>query len=433
MVSLAYLVVSVICATAIRSCNFRNPGFSDGALIGAAFYLMVPMVPILLNEGISAYPIRAEEYRPFEDLATTMNLFVGVLVLCAAANISRFMRNGARGVEKRRSAKDFDIGSFAAFISVYAVLAIATFLMSGKASGGHWMGNMEAALSADTGTILVANFKNAYRTAAFGLLLFLAERGYLKRYQAFIVGVGLATFDLVLSFNRITFAYLAIATIIIYRRQFWAASILFIAAIFPFSYVSSFWSTFRALVLSDGLTATGIERAAIITNSVHGNSASGINNILNSIFESSNIVVFNWIVKAVPYTFDPLWGWTLIVRPITIFVPSTIWPDKPEVFGTVLGKEIQNINGLALNSTFFGEMYANFYFWWLFVLAALVVSVDYIYSKVFQKSPVYGYCAMFVGFACWRFDFTFATISLLALGFFELTRVVVRKIFNLRN
>jgi hypothetical protein len=427
----SYVFTAICIALALRGVDFRRPGFVDGTLVGAAFFVMVPMIPILLFEKMQAYPLRAPDYLPFVDLTTTSNLLVGVLALSASAWAVRKFKH--RRVVAELSISATRRSDIWILFAIYMCLSVATFIISGKGEGGHWMENLEGTFATDTKAILVANFANAYRAAIFGALVYLVERRLISAVLAVVIGAGIAGFDLAVSFNRITFAYLAVMTLVIFRKRFWSMAGALALAAFPFSYLSNFWGTFRALALNDGFTFSGMQKAAILTNSIQGGGERSVFSAINGTFEASNIAVFNWIVASVPGSFEPLWGSTLLVRPLTVVVPSTFWPNKPAVFGTVVGEKLQGIHGLALNSTLFGEVYANFYFYWVFVLIAIVLIIDYIFSKIAILNPMYGACAVFVGFACWRFDFAFTTISLIALVTFEILRRAVRSINTVKQ
>jgi hypothetical protein len=420
LIILCYAAVASFSIWTLVKTDFRQVGFADGCLIGAVFFILAPLAAILVVGQMDSFPIRAEPYRPFTDVLTTIHLLMGVLAVTAVVWMARYRR---RLQPKTPSvASEFKKFDLFLLIVVYAIASVSTFFISGKNNGGHWMENLSVTFSTDTKAILISNFANVYRAAVFGVLFFLVEKKVITVKSAIIIGISVAIFDTLVTFNRITIAYFAIMSLLVMRRHFFAVSGAVALAVAPLSYVSNFWSTFRALALNDGLNANGLNKAFLITNSVHKNEASSIFNTLNSIFEASNIVVFNWIVKSVPNSFPVLWGGTFLVRPFTVLVPSTIWADKPAVFGTKLGPAIQGINGLVLNSTLFGEVYANFYYFWIPVLMLAIFLVDEIYARVSRWSLAYGFCAAFIAIACWRFDFAFTTIALVALLAFEMLR-----------
>lgn len=324
-----------------------------------------------------------------------------------------------------RGWREFNRFDVLLFLGLYAALAVASFMLSGRAKGGHWMTAMEQAFAADTRFIIVANFSNVFRAAAFGLLIYATSRSIISKTQAVAIGGALALFDTVVTFNRITLAYWAVSSMIILRQYFLAAIPAVVISAPIASYALRFWSTFRGLALNDGFTLSGINKAFLLSAGAHSDAQSEIGSILNSLFEASNLLVFSWIVKAMPESFSPLWGETMIGRPLTVFVPSTLWPDKPAVFGTRLGDQIQGVHGLSLNSTLIGECYANFYFFWPFALLAALMLMDACFRLLSTRSSAYGFLGAMLAFACWRFDYSFAAISLVALVSFEFLRNVI--------
>ncbi|TQF33458.1 hypothetical protein UNPA324_30860 [Bradyrhizobium sp. UNPA324] len=409
------------CLATVRLADLR---FEDGILVGMMFYVVCPSFFILLLGEINNYELEAEPFRPFEDLSTSFNILVGWwTVLCFHATRSA---RRADIVARPTDASYIDLFLFG---GLYVCLTGIGFVLSGRAEGGHWQHTLGQNLGESTALILILNFANVYRTAIFGYLLFAFTRGRISRNALIVVGLLVVAFDFLLTFNRITAVYFIICVLWIYRRYFWALCLSFLALSPIVGYLSTVWSVFRAFALRDGYNLNGLISAFEISMSISGSKEQPIDRLLNSLFESSSLVVLKYIVKHIDESFPPLWGSTFVGRSFTFLVPSTWWPDKPRVFGTILGQYIQSTQGLALNSTLFGEALANFYYFWplaLFLMLLLVAEIFRSLSRAFRAA---GFLGFFIAVALWRFDMAFAFISLFAISVFAILRAIIRGSF----
>lgn len=401
------------CFSTIRIGELR---FEDGILVGMVFYIVCPSIFILAIGEINNYELHAEPFRPFDDLATSANILIGwltVLCFCLIRSQRRIEFAGPAAVNHN---------DLALFALAYAALTGVGFVLSGRSEGGHWQHTLGQSLGESTAAILILNFANVYRTAIFGYLLYAHVHGRLGRKTTMALALLIVGFDFLLTFNRITAVYFIILGLWVYRRHFWAiCSGLFLAS--PvLGYLSAVWSVFRAFALQNGYTLSGLISAVEIATNVSESKAQSLDRILNSLFEASNLVVLNYIVKNVDERLPVLWGSTFVGRSLTFLIPSTWWPDKPKVFGTILGQYIEAIQGLALNSTLFGEALANFYYFWplaLFLMLVCVAEIFRLFTRTFRPA---GFLGFFIAIALWRFDMAFAFISLFALSVFAVCR-----------
>ena len=66
------------------------------------------------------------------------------------------------------------------------------------------------------------------------------------------------------------------------------------------------------------------------------------------------------IVEEYPRTYHYLFGETLL-NPWVNFIPRSIWPEKPEAFGVIIGRQFYpEANGTSIAPSFLGELWANF-------------------------------------------------------------------------
>lgn len=408
--SLVIIYITLVFASAIRlrSMPYLNLSLYDGAFIGSLFFVAAPVLLIYID-GSYYVPEMSKgfDYNPVRDYIVTLNLMLGwaITLLMSSAPRKRLAR---KQQPTRRNTANRDV---AILLSLYIFTVLFTFILSGKASEGHWMDKMSEALQQNTFLILTGVLKNVYRAIIFGFLIYATETGKFSIKKSLYIGLFIVLFDLVLTFNRVTAAYMFVMAAILLRKNLIPVVLGLVLSWPIISYASNVWTFVRANAATSGLSVEGviyaIEQGSAINTSF---SSLTLAEQSGSIFETANILAFAYIVENVPDNTAPLWGWTFFLRPISIFIPSTIWPDKPKVYGTILGQDMMGIS-IALNSTLFGEVYANFYLLWplALILALWVYNKTFEYLKKFI--PYAGHFGFMVGFVLGRMELTVASIA----------------------
>ena len=129
---------------------------------------------------------------------------------------------------------------------------------------------------------------------------------------------------------------------------------------------------------------------------------------MNGMFESVNITVFNWIVQN--YDYLNASAGSYLIRPISVLIPRSVWPDRPISFSSVLGFQLSGNPFLALNSTLFGEPYGNSAIFWPLLLGPVIVGYDALYRFLGRRFSSFGPIGAVVAIAFWRFDSSFAAV-----------------------
>ncbi|MGK9053104.1 hypothetical protein [Neorhizobium petrolearium] len=406
-----YVLIVTWAIARFRSINYRSIQFHDGILVGMGFFLIAPITLTLIYGDIASVEMRAGPYEPVSDWQTSLNLALGAAVVLLFHTSASHLAKG--GYKKR---EDGGVGLILVLLILYIGCAVFTFFYSGRAGGGHWQGNLEASLRSSPLLIIIGNFANVYRGAIFGVLYNLWASGKFSKFTVVSFGFFICLVDIMITFNRITIAYFAIVILLMFRSNF--VKILLVSLpLLPFvSYFSSLWTAIRGLALMDGYSISGFINAFETARSV---SSYGDGSSTNAIFDSENIIVFDWLVKHTGDYFPVLYGSTFIVRPLTVFIPSTLWPNKPGVFGVDVGTSLQGVPGLALNSTLFGEAYGNFLYFWPLALLSMLYLLSWIFGTLGRRWSFVNGASFFIGFALWRFDMSSAFIGLVALFAFQ--------------
>lgn len=411
---LSWLAISTFLVFCLRRVDYGNLQFIHGVLFGAVYYISVPMFPILILDEHNTI-FKVPRFVPSRDLETMGVLFLGLFLIgCISLALGPARNRSAASLNFKFMRDNFvdnrTVFSVYFFVFINIFFLVFSFILSGKLDGGHWA---EAESSTPTLFVLVAGISNFLRTSAYGALLYLNTRGVLSNRSTILFCLLLSIFDVALTFNRVSLVYFAIIFLIINRRFIYIIFPIFLLSFPVISYISSIWTIFRGLALVDGYNFRSIGNAFDIATSV--DLQANIDSTLFSIFESANISVLNYIVDRFGVSTDFLYGWTYFGRMFLVFIPSTIWPDKPPVFGLILGQLIQGADGLALNSTLFGEVFGNFGWFWPLPLSLTLIVVNQVFRRLQTFLPFSGFVGAFVGIAIWRFDAGFIGVSLFSL------------------
>jgi hypothetical protein len=403
-----YLVASALSLWCLSRIDIRRLTFADGLLVGTVYYLVLPMLFILIDRGISAQFILSDDYLPFRDLDTTLVIiiclyFIPVLHLfLPRPKPIALDTNGILSLNRL----------ILIFVAVlYFVSTVGSFWLSGLWAGGHWHANAQEAL-ANSGLALVLRHVASFaRTAIFAILVYQVWTSAVSHRFFLAMGSVVVVCDLLLTFNRITAVYFLLSILMLNRNRRLVVSAVVVALIFVLPAISNMWPVFRGLATRNGYNLEGMIAAAEIayrTVAAHP----GLADFTSGVFESINIPVLNYIVQHQGDTLNVAPG-SIYLRPATIFLPRMIWSDRPEVYGTILGASINiGSNGLALNSTLIGEPYGNFGAWWPIGILPMYFVYHLLFLQLSRVSPVFGAIGAFCAIAMWRFDSTVTAVAL---------------------
>jgi hypothetical protein len=417
-----FLFLTVITILTVSKTRKRPIGFSHGILAGLLFFLAIPMAVILVTGQISNSGILAPSFYPYEDLETTATIMVGWLCVLVAFIICQGQWN--THPSNTFTAREYKRAVYVVLI-LYFFLSTYSLIKSGFGTeGNHWHKSLSTTLSASPTFLIAKNFSMCLRVMVYGILFSWQKQGFVSPQKAIFIAGIVTIFDVSTTFNRITLVFFAVMILLTFgRRAIWPSFLMMLAAPIA-STLSSAWPYFRSNLFNQGFSFSMMSQTWQTAIQYTATEATSIDRKLNSLFEASNLIILNYIVKNVGKTFDPYWGYTAILRPITTFLPSSFWPGKPKVFGTYMGMEINSYKGLALNSTLFGEAVANFPYIWPIYLITFLVLMDRLYLVGSRYVPGLYTMSFFVAFALWRFDANFASIGLYTAVFISIPLIL---------
>ena len=412
-----YAICAALSVRHIFSTKLFNINFGDGLLAGFIFFIAIPLGLTLPAGGMQETYFQTGALTVEDDLVTYLNLLLGWAVVLGLAWTLR--RSNKRFVPSSPK-----LGPFPYLILAILFCSLIVFPLLGKTmqGGGHqdWYAAKIESFSSNPLAVILENFSSAFRTAIFGILVFLVYVKKLKPSHAVIVGLVAAIINVALSYNRVTIVYFVVALFMIYP-QYWLRLLLGFAAFIPFaSYGSRVWADYRSLSSRFELNPDDLSTAFDQAVSYSGQQRYPYSFFIDGAFEGGNLLSFNYVVHHYPSHFEALWGYTFILRPFTVLLPGFIWSEKPPVFGTILGKQIEGRDMLSINSTMMGEAYANFLYGWPIALFLMLLLYGVVFSAATKRRPVYAFWAFFTAFAAWRFDIAFTAISIVAMVAVEL-------------
>ncbi|MBB4858113.1 hypothetical protein HNO88_001427 [Novosphingobium chloroacetimidivorans] len=380
--------------------------FLDGILIGQGYYVIVPL-GVFLATGQAEVPDLHLVYRPYGDLATTGMLIGGMYLFPA-------LRTAFGRVHPERPDRS-DPRMVSTVVMLFIVTGAVSFMLTGLASGGHWQENVDGAF-ANPAFLPIKYAANVARNAVFAVLLYRVTRGEMTIGLALLAGLMLALIDLFTTFNRITAVYLLIMAMLLMKRMPVRLILVAAGSLVGLSAFSTVWPAFRGLATTQGYSAASFAEAWNTARRAQEMSSASLDASLNGVFESSNIVVLNWIVQHYGAVERPFLSFAMFARPVTLLLPGAVWPGRPENFGLSLGEGIAHMPSLALNSTLYGESFANFGWFWPLGLCAFVLLWHGVYRAIAPNARVVQTMGAFAAIAMWRFDASFVGCAALLTG-----------------
>lgn len=405
-VAVLYLAGLAINIRWLMRLDLARMDFLDGILIGQAYYIIIPL-GFFLIEGRTVMADVALIYQPYIDLNTTAVLILGMYLFPA-------LRIFFPRVQKNR-ADTTDPRTAHALILLFVAASIVSFMISGLAQGGHWQENLDGAFNNPL-FLPIKYAANVTRNAVFAVLLYCVTIERIAKSKALWIGLACAVFDLMTTFNRITAVYLLIMALLMLKHHPVRMVLAGTITLWGASALSAMWPAFRGLATAEGYTVQSFAKAWQTVRSAQEMTTGSLDSTLNGVFESSNIIVLNWIVQNYDGLEKPFIPFTMFARPVTLLLPGSVWPNRPKNFGLTLGDDIAQLPHLALNSTLYGESFANFGWFWPFGLSVFVLLWHGVYRLIAPNSRAVQAMGAFAAIAMWRFDASFVGCATLLTG-----------------
>lgn len=372
---------------------------ASGIVVGNIFFALIPMLLTLVLGPIDSEGLPlADFYGPSPQLGIFV-FFFSIALLMGGSVSSYSRRRRAGGVPPASSAMPTALEFQWIWLISTLVLTI-FFLNSGKLSGNHWADHADSGfVGSIVGLIFISLRAYIY---ALAILVF-----PISRNRTFLLLAIFTIFDVVLTGNRISVLYFIFA--ITMSRAFRIYAIALVGVLMaPLAYfLAVLYPVFRGVVWSQFGGFSGFGKAFWHAWNNAASEALDWTKIYR-LFESYNVVVFQYIFETFGKRHEFLNGETVILKPMVFFVPRQIWPEKPISLNVQVGQGIFGIEGLSLNTLLLGEFFANFGWYAPFVILILI-SIVTIWLQGFRIfSDVRFHSAAFIlAVSSWRHEFNY--------------------------
>ncbi|QYC09813.1 hypothetical protein [Brevundimonas nasdae] len=356
---------------------------------------------------------------------TTLNIIACAFLISVLHAV--LPRPGNQSGKVSRISEEAPLLSLALFC--YLLVSVVSFVQTGIANGGHWFHSVHEGLENSPLILITKHISSTLRTAIFGLLYYRWRGKKISLAIALSVGAGVVVFDSFTTFNRISAAYYGTMVIMMMAKSRFTQISFITASLLVVPQASNVWTTFRGLFSVRGYSIDSFQQALFDAVRYNGQYEMAFADKLNGIFESINLTVINHIINQAGDGIPAMWGSTFLLRPATFYIPKMIWEGRPESYGFVLGRGINRLEQLALNSTLLGEAFGNFLYLWPFALSGVLALYTLAYNKISNFHPSVGFAAAFMAFAMWRLDSSFGTIG---LAFLLLSLIGISTIYQRR-
>ncbi|WP_287924428.1 hypothetical protein [Diaphorobacter sp.] len=423
---LTIVILAASSAMAFKIITSGRFDFASGTALGFCFFIGGPLFQLLITGSINDSALGLPGLAFSSDPDLFLYLFASTICVAVVYSFPYHSKKIKLKILKIKQSRDPAFCYL--IIALYFLFAIVSFINSGKYAGGHWMENNHALYSESTLGVIAGNFYNVLRVAFCGVIIYCEKEGYLERNKSVAIVLFFCAFELIVSSNRIMLLFSLIALFSIFRNQLRA---FFIAAVVTLPLLLEFNSVFpmvRGLLWSEGASFEQARSALATAYENKNPDGDKLSGVLNSAFESANILVMRHVIESFPVSGRYLYGETIYLKSLSFFLPKTIWTDKPVGFNVLMGQQISGSSVLSLNSTLLGEAFGNFS--WLGPLVFMFNSI--IINSIFGllRGGAYPYLGFFIAFAAWRFEFSFVVISMFVISFLAISFVLAARVLS---
>lgn len=420
---LAFVTVALCVAMALKVVARSALTYWSGIQLGFSYFVGVPILLSAVFGTIKQTDV------PVENM--TISGSPGIYLVCAAISIILFLiPNKYIGLGRLSFKNDVNPSKRLLYVysAFYLTFSVYGFISSGKLAGGHWYSSHGEAMQGDALAVALLQIKNVMRFTLPFLLLLYMRIGMISHRSFLISLVVISGLELIVSGNRIITLTCIVSYALAYRsipkRNY--IILLLIAPIIV--QANAMFPIVRGMMWSNGLSYQQMTSAVQAANThLRTDEGRDLQLMLSSSFEASNLNMANMVIANYPSKYGYLMGDTFIVRPLTFYLPKALWPNRPEGFGLTLGRiSGLNVDGIALNSTYVGEAYANFGPLSVFLLPLILWGLSNLF-RIFNSQAIQ-YMAFAIGFAGWRFDLVFSVVALLTfLTIWMTSKITLRR------
>lgn len=397
MAHLIYLLLTIICCHALaQAWKVRQFTVHDGFILGGLYFFLLPGLLTAIIGPIEAEGLPIASFTG-ERLDIAIYATLCILILVAYALIHPPIESPGH----------IHAGHFKFYFWTALVITVMVFFISGKSEGKHWADSSTTdGIIPNTLSVILL----VLRTYIFSLGIVVLKKFKPALYYLIVY----AFIDIFLTGNRIAALYLAVS--VIFSGAYPAKRLMLPAIVLslPTILFLSMYPAFRGVLWSEFGGFSGVSSAAVyVYKNFDFSTLNG--RFIWYFFEAANTSVFQHLFDTYGQTRDLIDGATVLIKPLSLFIPREIWPDKPEGLGIRLGPDILGIEGLSLNSLLLGEFWVNFGWVAPIAIAAvmLIIFGAQRFITILRREDIARF-GFLLGFASWRHEFNYFVFSMLA-------------------
>jgi hypothetical protein len=231
------------------------------------------------------------------------------------------------------------------------------------------------------------------------------------------------------------FSGLGITVVLAMRRQYKAILILILVAI-PLGWFLTLFSVVRSYMHQPGHQGVSGAVAGIVEGYNRAVSGSygeyGTVSFIYGITEATDLSLGFYVMRDFPQVHDYFYG-AFVGKSFIFWIPRAIWPGKPKSASTVLAHYYapKAKEGLSLQSTILGEMYADFGLFSLAAIPLFFLLFGLLLRKLISEKSVQVIMGVVLGFAMCRGGIsTFFVFFLLAVLMLKVSRLLFARYSN---
>lgn len=397
---MAYLIYLLLAAMSFyclaQAWQSRRFSVHDGFVLGGLYFFLMP---VLLTAVMG--PIEAEGL----PVAAFTGRRLDIAIFAALCTLPMLAYAMLPALDEIRPHMGMGKLKFYFWLSMLTIGVV--FILSGKSEGRHWADSATTDSPIANVMSVVLLVMRTYMFAVGALVM-------RQNRQALAYLLIYTLVDIFLTGNRISALYLAVTVLL--SGAFSIRKLMLPALLLsgPAVLFLSLYPAFRGVLWSEFGGFSGVWQAALYVTSTYDFSSLS-DKFIWYFFEAANTNVFQYLFDTYGHARDLLDGDTVLVKPLSLFIPRELWPDKPEGLGIRLGPEIAGVQGLSLNSLLLGEFWVNF--GWFAPLAVvsvmLLVYALYRWGPLLRRSDIARF-GFLLGFASWRHEFNYFVFSTIA-------------------
>ena len=441
MINILLFLLWIVAFLSCLKFNMSNSPILKGYFFGIAYFILLPILPVILFTKSKA-TIYSYVWNEIDINKDAYNLF-GLLCIILIFRLSVFIVSNISTVktknslvhigvnieiDKRKYWRIYILTAIPAIIILCSLKFILIFNGVKWSDSGVFLPMLLGSSLYSTILMLTLSF---VVISTISVLCIIKSDGH----KFFNIGMYFLVpiIHMYVSANRI---YLFVFTIIFFievvRKLNYKVIVTYLVILIFGIYFFTLWSSIRAF-LHENTFVDSVQMALEYEENLSEN-VSGFDGRINKqiidITEGSNVYVLNKVIEDFPDKYNYITV-SPYVKVISVFIPRTIWPNKPESTPLILAKLYNpEFEGFSLNGSIFSEGYVSLGYIGVLLISLFIITVIGAFKRSVESfiSKEYAiYVSFFFALLCVRFGslsdvvlmilFNFTVIFLLGLLF----------------